>query len=345
MPLETAHLGFFKITRCGYYKGRSPTPAFGSSLDMLADLELWARGKQLAQTQTFQRVMNANGDTLLPVFLYDIKRRGNEWLLVLWNQVPSTNSQVASVMANGSVGQAQIHMNNVVAGSIPGFATYFWFLPDRNVFANIRFQHAIGGHAALQTYIRSYLDRFSSHVDLDTTTGTSPFDMNINGYRASPTDPVENFSPRYKSFVFTKPGEHELLIQQAHRITKVLRRTYLELQTPEDLDVWQKLWRKLHQQQTVTTDTVSLQYEMKSSLSREAVQDIIQANDADSSESTWDDIGFQLSGESSPRWLNKSYARDKFDLDIARQNAELVNLDSLFDALTQRRTAILSLLD
>ncbi|HBW61195.1 MAG TPA: hypothetical protein DEF75_02175 [Comamonas kerstersii] len=312
---------------------------------MLADLELWARGKQLAQTQTFQRVMNANGDTLLPVFLYDIKRRGNEWLLVLWNQVPSTNSQVASVMANGSVGQAQIHMNNVVAGSIPGFATYFWFLPDRNVFANIRFQHAIGGHAALQTYIRSYLDRFSSHVDLDTTTGTSPFDMNINGYRASPTDPVENFSPRYKSFVFTKPGEHELLIQQAHRITKVLRRTYLELQTPEDLDVWQKLWRKLHQQQTVTTDTVSLQYEMKSSLSREAVQDIIQANDADSSESTWDDIGFQLSGESSPRWLNKSYARDKFDLDIARQNAELVNLDSLFDALTKRRTAILSLLD
>lgn len=46
--------------------------------------------------------------------------------------------------------------------------------------------------------------------------------------------------------------------------------------------------------------------------------------------------------ESSPRWLNKSYARDKFDLEVARHNAELVDLDSLFDGLTQRRTTILS---
>ncbi len=345
MPLETVHLGFFKITRCGYYKGRKPTPEFGSLLALLADLEIWAQGKQLAQTQTFQKAVSSNGDTLLPVFLYDIKRRGNEWLVVLWNEVPSTNSQVASVMANGSVGQAQVHMNNVVKGSIPGFATYFWFLPEKEVFANIRFQHATGGHAALQTYIRSYLDRFSSHVDLDTTTGNTPFDMNINGYRASATDPLGNFSPRYKSFVFTKPGEHQLLIQQAHKITKVLRRTHLELQTPEDLDVWQKLWRKLHHQKTATTDTVSLQYEMKSSLSKEAVEDIIKTNNDDASESTWDDIGFQLSGESSPRWLNKSYARDKFDLEVARHNAELVDLDSLFDGLTQRRTTILSLLE
>lgn len=313
---------------------------------MLTQLENWSRGKQLAQTQTYQHVSTADGETILPTFLYDIRRRGNEWLLIMWNQVPATNSQVASVMANGNVGQAQIHMNDVVEGSIPGFATYFWFLPEQSVFANIRFQHAVGGHAALQTYLRGYLDRFSEHVVWGAQNGTSLFDIDIEGYRANSTVPAENFSPRYKSAVFTKPGEHELLVQQAHRITKVLRRTRLELQTPEDLALWQTMWRKLRQQQRpLTTDPVSLQYEMKSSMTQEEVQDIIDASNEDSSESTWDDIGFQLSGESSPRWLNKSYARDKFDLDITRENAEIVNIDSLFDAITQRRTSILTLLD
>lgn len=346
MSIETANITFFKTTRCGYYKGHQKDPEFGGTKAMLEQLERWANGKQLAQTQTFQHAALSNGDTALPVYLYNIKRRGDEWLLIVWNEVPATNSQIASVMANGHVGQAQIHMNNVVAGSIPGFATYFWFLPERGIFANIRFQHAAGGHAALQTYLLGYLERFSEHVVFAPEASGSAFDIEIEGYRAIGSDASENLNPRYRSSIYTKPGQHEFLVQNASLITKVLRRTHLELQTGEDLALWQKLWRKVRPtERPATTDPVSLQYEMKASMTPEEVQAIIDASDADTSASAWDDIGFQLTRESSPRWLNKSYARDKFDLDISRENAEIVNIDSLLDAITQKRDVLLTLLD
>ncbi len=346
MPIENCKISFFRLERCGYFKGNSITPEYGDISSILSQLSNWSQGKQLALTQTFDRVTKPNGDQELPVFLYDLKRTGNEWLLLIWNQVPATNSQVASVMANGTVGNAPIHMNPVQPGSIPGFATYFWFLPDRGVFANIRFQHAAGGHSALQTYFRGFLERCSDHVSFCPGGVGGLFDLEIEGYKMSSTDSTRSLHPRFRSSVYTKAGEHALLIENARKITKILRKTKLELQTSEDLALWQKMWRKIRSTQPLPqTDAVSVQYEMKASMTSEEVAEIIesQVNDV-GTQSTWDDIGFQLAGDPIPKWLSKSYARDDFELEFERTNAEIVNLESLQSALNRRRDAIIALL-
>ncbi len=346
MPLENCKISFFKVQRCGYFKGHSTSEAFGSISATLGQMAVWSQGKQLAQTQTYQNVIKPNGDVELPAYLYDIKRSRDEWLLLVWNQVPATNNQVASVMANSQVGQAVVHMNSIAPGSIPGFATYFWFLPDLGVFANIRFQHAAGGHSALQSYFKGFLERCSSHVVINPGATGSLFDLQIDGYRRSLSDPVTQLSPRFRSCVFTKPGDHEFLIQNAPKIRKILRKTKLELQTPEDLQLWQQMWRKIRPEHTTQqTDPLSIQYEMKASLTSQEIAEIIATQTSQTGvNESWDDIGFVLAGENTPRWLSKSYARDDFDLNFTRENLEIVNLESLLAALNQRRTAILSLL-
>ncbi len=60
-------------------------------------------------------------------------------------------------------------------------------------------------------------------------------------------------------------------------------------------------------------------------------------------ESKWDDIGFKLSGVTEIRWLSHSIAKTEYDLDVERNNDEIVNAQSLLDSLTQNRNVILGL--
>ncbi|MFO7127347.1 hypothetical protein P3E14_32305, partial [Pseudomonas aeruginosa] len=64
------------------------------------------------------------------------------------------------------VGNTEVVLKEIPEGGIPGFATYFWFLPERNVFASIKFQHLITGQKPMQEYMESYLTLYSSHAVL-----------------------------------------------------------------------------------------------------------------------------------------------------------------------------------
>jgi len=60
-------------------------------------------------------------------------------------------------------------------------------------------------------------------------------------------------------------------------------------------------------------------------------------------ESKWDDIGFKLSGDNEIRWLSHSVAKSEYELDVERDNDEIVDAQSLLNALTQNRDIILGL--
>lgn len=337
--IEKAKISFFQVSKCGYFtQGPKPNFEFGDLAEILKALKVWSTGKALGQTQTFQAPPNADQ---LPVYLYDIASRGSDWLVVLWNQIPATNNRVASVQANGVVGGAQIHMNSVATGTIPGFATYFWFIPSKNVFASIRFQHATVGHAGLRAYTRGYIERHTPFTVYQNNPTTA--DIEIIGYRATASAAVQNLAPRFHSEPFRKPGEHDMLLKNALRITKVLRKTTLELQTPEDLALWQSAWRKIRGRSTpAQVDPVSISYEIGTTLSKTDVQEIIDHASKDTE--TWDDIGFMLKSDPNPHWLSKSFARDTFDIQVQRVNEEIVDLDALLGELDSQRTRLLDLL-
>jgi hypothetical protein len=91
----------------------------------------------------------------LPVLCADIRTNPdtNDCLLTTWNVTPHAGDQIASIQGNSVVGNPVVVMNNLPAGGIPGFATYFWFIPAQSVLATVRFHHTHNGHQGLDMYL------------------------------------------------------------------------------------------------------------------------------------------------------------------------------------------------
>lgn len=334
-----ARIGFFKIKKCGYYRYGEQEPAFGQVSQLLQQISEWSNALSLARTKTYQP-----SEQLMPAYLYDLKRKDGDWLLTLWNETPASESGVASVQADGLVGDAEVHINEIVKGSIPGFPSYFWFVPEAGVFANLRFQYELAGHAQLQKYLTAFLERSSPHVAYAEETAAG-VDAEILGYRENDDDEPFKFHPHFKSEVFTKPGQLDLLRNRVTDITRVHRRITLQLQTAEDLAGWQWLWRKIKgKEKARQTDDVSVSYDLKSPVSGAEFDDIISTAETDI-ENGWDDIGFDVKGFQTTQWLRKSYARDRIDVDVKWKNDEIVDGDSLLEQLNRLKPELMKLLE
>ncbi len=339
MAIEKAKITFYRIDQAGFYQRGQDEPSFGNAAEMLAELHRWSQGKQLAETKTYEPAQDSD---LLPVYLMGIEPAADSHLVTMWNQTPSVEGNFAAAMGNSQVGNTEVVLKEIPEGGIPGFATYFWFLPELGVFASIKFQHLITGQKPMQEYMESYLGLYSSHVVL--TDPEDGVDIELVGYRQRPGAPVQDLSPRFRTSLLKKPGDHELLIEQADQIRKVHRKTTLHLDREPDLDFWQRALQVAHLRQAeVLPDDVRIKYELKVQLDGEQVGEIIDSWLA-GHDREWDDYGFQMRGEQSPRWLSHSIARDEFDLDVTRDNLEVVNARSLLEALRGRRQAILEIL-
>lgn len=341
MPIEKAKVTFYRVPQCGFYARGEENPSFGSLQSMLTDLQSWSRGKQLAATKTFEV---ADGADFLPVYLMDINSDADSCVITIWNQTPSTEGQVAAAIGTSNVGDAKVVMNNVPAGGIPGFATYFWFVPGKNVFASVRFQHLVTGQKPMQLYMESFQEAFSKHV---AWTDPQPgVDIEVAGYMEKPGDVVQDLNPRFRSQLLRKPGMHDYIIQNAGNIRKVLRKTTLKLDRPEDLSNWQQFldWTHIRAPQ-IRPDQVKVQYELPADLSRQDVEAMIDDWNA-GHEREWDDYGFKMKGSSqTPFWLSHSLARKEFELDVKRNSLEVVNSDSLITALNQNRAELMQLIE
>ena len=139
---------------------------------------------------------------------------------------------------------------------------------------------------------------------------------------------------------------HDFIIQNAGSVRKVLRKTTLKLDRPEDLSSWQQFlgWTHIRAPQ-IRPDQVKVQYELAADLSRQDVEAMIDDWNA-GHEREWDDYGFKIKGSSqTPFWLSHSLARKEFELDVKRNSLEVVNSDSLITALNQNRAELMQLIE
>lgn len=341
MPIEKAKVTFYRVPQCGFYLRGEDNPSFGTLQSMLTDLQAWSRGKQLAATKTFEV---ADGADFLPVYLMDITSDVDSFVITIWNQTPATEGKVAAAIGTSNVGDAEVVMNDVPVGGIPGFATYFWFVPGANVFASVRFQHLVTGQKPMQLYMESFQEAFSRHV---AWTDPQPgVDIEVAGYVANPGDVVQDLSPRFRTQLLRKPGLHDFILNNADKVRKVLRKTTLKLDRPEQLSSWQQFlgWTHMREPQ-IRPDQVKVQYELPAAVSRPDVEAMIGDWNA-GHEREWDDYGFKMQGSAqTPYWLSHSLARKEFDLDVRRNSLEVVNSDSLLLALNQNRAELMQLIE
>lgn len=343
---ERAGICWYNIQKCGYFNNQRTSQAqFGNLSQVLIDLQLWGQNKQLAETQTFGAV-TAEGDAeQLPIYLLDIQGGQDDWLLTLWNQTPSTEGQVASVATNAVVGNADVVMNELAPNTIPGFATYFYFVPSLSAVAAVRFQHLAFGHAGMKHYMSGFVRLGTRHVcwsDVPNAEGA----LEILGYAKALGDGPEDLIPYFKSVVMNQPGERELLVHRARDVRKVLNKTELNNGRQPDRAFWQKLLQRAKMSDAhAATPITRVQYELPARFEPDEMRTLQARWNAESAEmEDWDDVGFVLKGESTPYWLSKSVARGALELDVDRDNLEVVSSQSLLSELKRNRAAITALI-
>lgn len=341
MPVEKARIRIYDISKCGYYAWRGTEPEFGDIGEIMSDLSLWSKGKSLVATKTYE---SADFTEIFPAYLLDVKERNGNWLVKIWNQTPASEGNVHSVMGSSSVGNPKVIANEILKGSIPGFATYFWVVPKKNIFASVGFQHLITGQPAFQQYIKSYIESFSKFV-VHAQAPKDGVDIDILGYRSSSKYEPLNLRPRFQTEMFTKPGDYEFLKRNVDKITRVVRKTKLQLNRVDDYKAWQQFlrWTQISVPPSKPADFINLQYIIGANITKSDLTSIVDEYQ-NNHDRQWDDYGFKVKGDQKTHWLSHASARGEFDLDVVKDNDEVFNTDSLLSALDKRKAAIFKMM-
>lgn len=335
--MEEVKVSLYKVAECGYYpRGDRKNPRFGGINDVLRDLKNWGIGKRLAHTKTFDP---ADGGNHLPVYLVDATQAGDAWLLTLWNESHNTDGTVTSINGQAAVGNADVSETEVEEGHIPGHATYFWFLPEQGLMMSVRFQHPTTGVSSMNKYMRCFVDRFTTYVVL-----SEPDDQGqhtIVGYRPDENTAPMNLRARFKTEVYQKPGPIDQIIERAANIRKLERKAKLSLAIQPERVLFQKLLTAFHlaDHQTLQQEAV-IKYQVEvDGLTQGEVQQIVsewQEEDADES-----DYGFVFKGDPATHWLGKEFVRETLQLEVERDNTELVRPEGLLRELARHRDHLL----
>ena len=109
--------------------------------------------------------------------------------------------------------------------------------------------------------------------------------------------------------------------------------------------MWQKFLEsiRVRPEENRLTDDIKIKYEIPFTPSEDEVDEII-AEWEENHESKWDDIGFKFESDPQIKWLSHSVAKDEFEIDVTRDNDEIVEAHSLLDALTESRNVYLRLI-
>jgi hypothetical protein len=347
MTKENSRITFYNIDQCGYYKRRCNDPEFGDLSEILNDLWKWvnSNGMKLGQTCTYEIGDYSPG---YRTFCFDLvkDKATNTYLLTTWNEVPSSANKVASAKSLDPVGQAGINLTELPDDAIPGYGTYFWFLPEKKLLTTIQFQHNFNGRDNLEVYLQGFLAKFSSYVVMEQSNNG---ESNILGYRKNCSrEPNNSLSPKFKSRLYKKAGQIDFIKNNYIRIRKIIRKETINFSVERELALWQTLLKGIGISNPTSSDTESerFKFELNHTPSENELEDIIDSWESNERSLTkWNDLGFKLEGETKPRWLSHSLARSEFPLAIERENDEIVNAPALLQQLIANQQDILSLLD
>lgn len=344
MP-EEAKIHFYSIRKCGYYKPGTGNLVFGDLPGILLRFHNWSTAPGLTLKDTCTFALHEDEENSLRTFCFDIisNNTTGDYFLTTWNETPSNQGKVPSVSGDQPVGSAEVHLNDIEAGTIPGYATYFWFIPQLAIFATIKFQHVLNGQQNLVRYMNGFMENFSGYA---VTNQIDDDNMEIVGYRENANDAIQELFPSFRSKMLRKSGEIELIKQKRASIRKMIRKSELDLQIDEDKNLLQKMLSKfgITGNDDPGNNSLNVNYSFNFNPTEDELNEIIEQA-LDEGLTRTNDYGFQFVGKSEVCWLSNSIVKHEVNLDIQRDNDEIVNLQSLANNLTNNRQIIVNIIN
>lgn len=338
MRIDT-QITLYGINRCGYYPRGSQVPAFGGVARILSELKEWSRGKSLNETRTF----DPTGGELEPTYLFDIREApSGNYLLTTWNEVPASDGAVAVVPGNAAVGKVSVSLTPIPRGSIPGYVTYFWFVPSRDKLATVTARNPRNGRENLSQYLQEFVSKFTSFVRAHPGGPGEP-DIVIDGYSRDDSEPPANLIPTFQTSQLKKRAEIDLVRENRERIIGIIRKNRLNPRVAPERKFWDSLLTDIGIfGKPIQVAPVKIKYEVPYTPSEAELEEILARWQERGVYSGWEDVGFRFRGSSTIVWLNHAIAREKWILEVGLTESGVFEPASLLDTLEKAASRILA---
>lgn len=324
---------FYEVMKCGYYPYAADSEAeLGGFEFLLKELEAWSSGKNLEDTRL------PTSKNSFPTYLMSIGKRAGCWVIVLWNEVPSSEGTIASVVRTSKVGNPTIHENEIAENSIPGFPTYFLCMPDHDLVATLKYGDRVVGLGGFKSYI-SVFQEISTSIAVVDVDEDDPYQYNVDGYLDEAGD-IHGLHAKFQLQLLRSGTQRAAILAQSARIRKIVKVKEMDPTVSTDRAWYQRGLAWLGMTAQVPVDAVKFRQEIEVSPSREDVAAIIDSV-IDDVEAKTNDVGFYMRGEGSPMWLSGSIPGHVLEIDVQQENGAF-NAAAVANAVSRRKQAILA---
>lgn len=331
-------LDFYNIENFGYYKKKEKVPEFGYCADILNQLKIWLNGKNISQTNTFTGA--GEESAVLQVYCPQLLNNSTKssFFLNLWNETTNDNGSVQSLQGNEPVGSINVEDTNIPEGGIPGFPTYFWFLPEKNLFACVRINESLQtGRKDMEKYILGFMKKYSNYVR-PIESEDNQEDIHILYSESKDSEPHFLY-PRFTSRQSWHKTKIQELQQNYFRIKKIIKKETISLSNTPKRNKFNWFRRSLELSSVTSSNKkVKYRYEIESSLTQQELNNIIASYDYRNYKN--EDIAFCFDSNKKI-WLSQTICKVETQLDVDF-NRKTPNLQSLFEAIEQQRDSFLS---
>lgn len=336
-----AKLRFFEIQRCGFYRRAASAPEFSGISDAVGKLSNWATdGREFINTTTYEP--DPDNDLLNTYFYSSCQNsQNNDSVLVLWNESPNDNGRLYGINPLDRPGTTTEMLATDFGDipAIPGAPSYFWFIPERQVFASIRFDHSISGKANLDHYLNGFLANKSPYRVVDTDGQVIGFSPNGQHNEGNPT--------YYSKFVSKATKQEELeaeLLANMHKIRKLIKRENLSYQLPDDRPLIERVFSELLDNTPNFTDTRIITHELQFQPTEIQLRGIINNYNERGTDSSLRNAGFMYN-DGKVVMLNGINISMSAELNVNRFDNQIVSPSDLLNVITSNRARFLSILD
>ncbi len=335
MPTKEVTLTYYEVKTMGLYgrKGQNSKVQHLTPKDLMKELMEWGYGvnRKFIETATYQ----PNSKTL-ESYCLDFHEDNGEYILALWNKVPSTKNGYGSVSAKSSTLDAKVQHTKIGKDHIPGYPTFFYISPSKKCIATIKLDNHVLGLTQFRSYIKGYLRHFSSHL-VNRKEGNEL----IQGLCADskPIGIPDNRIPDkgiIPSFLISPLKDvlpEEYLMNNAHFVTKIVKDVTTEKllfdHKETSVERWSRAIRGIpisRKETSRLTIPVTFTYAHVSQL-------IKQYQDNDFSDEY--NVGFIFKGDKKIHWLDGTAVTHNFKADLKMLSAERPDLKSLMHYIKQ----------
>ncbi len=359
----TATITFYKIDEFGFYrrnKEKYPDRFFGDVNSVFSDFSKWlAAQENLGSTCTFEVNKEEGGQN---IFCKDYYKHedGNEYLIILWNEMSNADNKILAMPKTAKIGSNGVKEPKTEDDDIIGLPSYFWFVPDLELFAVVYFKHSVSNIKAMQQYIKEYCHALSGFVTLD---------KNGVSYYTDGTSPKGKYRFKFTHKKIVNKNKRRKLVDSPERITEIVRKVEipkvvtdprnkirramnaiqigLRRVVPDFLKDGDENSKEINDVNEALKNASRQIIEVRIPFSgdEDTINYILDKYDENFDESATQKLGFKLKGDPNVVWLHESVIKTEVELDVKISEDSLPTAVDVMTAISAKRDIILKVLN